>query len=66
MELSNQDKIRTFGEEESYKFLSILEADTIGQVQIEERIKKSQTPTRYKTMELKPYQKTKDPGCTHS
>ena len=30
-ELPNQDKIRTLGEKETYKYLSILEADTIKQ-----------------------------------
>ena len=29
MELPNQDKIRTLGEKETYKYLGILEADTI-------------------------------------
>ena len=29
MELPNQDKIRTVGEKETYKYLGILEADTI-------------------------------------
>ena len=32
MELPNQDKIRTLGEKETYKYLGILEADTIKQV----------------------------------
>ena len=29
MELPNQDKIRTIGEKEIYKYLGILEADTL-------------------------------------
>ena len=29
MELSNQDKIRTLGENETYKYLGIIEADTM-------------------------------------
>ena len=29
MELTNRDKIRTFGEKETYKYLGSLEADTI-------------------------------------
>ena len=33
MELLNQDKIRTFGENETYKCLGILEADTIKQME---------------------------------
>ena len=40
MELPNQDKIRTFGEKEAYKYLGILEADTIKQVEMKEKIKK--------------------------
>ena len=31
MELPNHDKIRTLGENETYKYLGILEADTIKQ-----------------------------------
>ena len=34
MELPNQDKIRTLGEKETYKYLGILEADTIKQVEM--------------------------------
>ena len=34
MELPNQDKIRTLWEKESYKYLGILEADIIKQVEI--------------------------------
>ena len=41
MELSNQDNIRTLGEKETYKYLGILEADTIKQVEMKEKIKKS-------------------------
>ena len=38
MELPNQDKIRTLGENETYKYLGILEADTIKQVQMKKNI----------------------------
>ena len=34
MELPSQDKIRTLGEKETYKYLRILEADTIKQEEI--------------------------------
>ena len=37
MELPNQDKIRTLGEKEMYKYLGILEADTIKQVEMKEK-----------------------------
>ena len=40
MELPNKDKIRMLGEKENYKYLGILEADTIKQVEIKEKIQK--------------------------
>ena len=40
MELQNQDKIRTFEEKETYKYLDILEADTIKQMERKEKVKK--------------------------
>ena len=42
MELQNQDKIRTPGEKETYRYLGILEADTINQVEIKfKKLKKN-------------------------
>ena len=40
MELPNQDKIRKVGENETYKYLRILEADTIEQVKMKDKIQK--------------------------
>ena len=40
MEVTNQDKIKTLGEKKTYKYLGILEADTIKQEEIKEKIKK--------------------------
>ena len=40
IELPNQEKIRTIRENETYKFLGILEADTIKQVEMKEKLKK--------------------------
>ncbi len=40
-ELPNQDKIRTLWENETYKYLDILEADTIKQVEMKNKIEKS-------------------------
>ena len=40
MELPNHDKIRTLGENETYKYLGILEADTIKQVEMKDKIRK--------------------------
>ena len=37
MELPNQDKIRTLGEKETYKYNGILEADSIEQVDMKEK-----------------------------
>ena len=39
-ELPNHEKIRTLGENETYKYLGILEADTIKQVQMKDKIRK--------------------------
>ena len=48
MELLNQDKIRTLGEKEKYKYLGILEADTIKQMETKYKIKKEYLrKTRY-------------------
>ena len=41
MELPNQDKIRTLGENESYKYLGILEADTSNKWKWEKKFKKN-------------------------
>ena len=40
MELPNQDKIKTLAENETNKYLGILEADTIKQVEMKEKIQK--------------------------
>ena len=37
IELPNQERIRTFGEKETYNYLGILEADTIKQEEIKEK-----------------------------
>ena len=46
MELQNQDKIRTRAENETYNYLGILEADTIKQVQMKNKIQKEYLRTR--------------------
>ena len=68
MELPNHDKIRTLGENETYKYLGILEADTIKQVQMKDKIKKriyqeNEKTTRDKTFQQKPHQRNKYLGC---
>ena len=40
MEPPNQDKIRTLGKKEMYKYLGIMEADTITQVKMKDKIQK--------------------------
>ena len=56
MELQNQDKIRTLGEKETYKYLGILHADTIKQVEMKKSRKScsvsqdNQKATRDKTI----------------
>ena len=40
MELPNHDKIRTLRENETYKYLGILEADTTKQVEMKDKIRK--------------------------
>ena len=39
IELPNQDKIRTLGEKETYRYLGILEADSNKQVEMKEKAK---------------------------
>ena len=52
MELPNQDKIRTLAENETYKYLRLLEADIIKQVEMKETILKEYLRTR-KLLETK-------------
>ena len=54
MELPNQGKIRTLGEKETYKYLGLLEADTITQEEKKEKFKKEYFRTR-KLLETKRY-----------
>ena len=53
MELPNHDKIRTLGENESYKYLGILEADTIKQVEMKDKIQKEYLRRTRKLLETK-------------
>ena len=53
MELPNQNKIRTLGEKETYKYLGTLEADTIKQEEMKERIKKEYLRRTRKLLETK-------------
>ena len=54
MELPNQDKIRTLAENETYKYLGILETGTLKQVGMKEKIKKKNIRRTRKLLETKP------------
>ena len=53
MELPSQDKIRTLEEKETYKYLGILEVDTIKQVEMKDKIKKKFPRRTRKLLETK-------------
>ena len=53
IELPNQDNIRTLAENDAYKYLGILEADTIKRVQIKDKIKKGYLRRTRKLFERK-------------
>ena len=53
MELPNQDKIRTLGENETYKYLGIFEADTIKQMEMKDKIQKEYCKRTRKLLETK-------------
>ena len=55
MQLPNQEKIRTFGKKETYKYLGILEADAIKQVEMKEKNFKSVSQKTWKLLETKLY-----------
>ena len=53
MELPNKDKIKTLAENETYKYLGILEADTIKQAEVKEKIQKEYLRRTRKLLETK-------------
>ena len=53
IELPNQDKIGTLAENETYKYLGILEADTIKQVKMKNKIQKEYLRRTRKILETK-------------
>ena len=53
MELPNHDKIRTLEENETYKYLGILEADSIKQVEMKDKIRKEYLRRTRKLLETK-------------
>ena len=64
MELPNKDKKKTLAENETYKYLGILEVDTIKQAEMKEKIQKNKKTTQDKTIKQKSYQRNKYLGCT--
>ena len=54
MEVSNKDKLKTLAENETYKYLGILEADTIKQAEMKEKIQKEYLWRTRKILETKP------------
>ena len=53
MEVLNRDKIRTLGRKETFKYLGILEADIIKEVEMKEKIKKEYLKRTRKLLETK-------------
>ena len=53
MELPNQDKIKTLAENATYKYLGILEADTIKEVEMKKKIQKEYLRRTRKLLETK-------------
>ena len=53
MELPNHDKIRTLGKNETYKYVGILEADTVKQVEMKDTTRKEYLRRTRKQLETK-------------
>ena len=53
MKLPNEDKIRTLGENETYKYLGIMEVDTIKQVEMNDKIQKEYLRRTRKLLQTK-------------
>ena len=71
MELPNHEKIRTLEVNKTYKYLGILEADTVKQVQLKDTTQKrisqeNEKTTQDKTLQQKPHQRNKYLGCAPS
>ena len=53
MELPNKDMMKTLAENESYRYLGVLEADTIKQAEMKEKIQKEYLRRTRKLLETK-------------
>ena len=67
IERSNQERIRTFGEKQIYKYLRIFEADTIKQEEMKEKNFLKYLRKTRKLLETKQSnnQRDKHQGCPH-
>ena len=65
VELPNQEKIRTHREKETYKYLGIVEADTIKQTEMREKYVKCITGERAKTTQDQTIQQEFHPSDKH-
>ena len=54
MEQPNHDKFRTLGENETYEYLGILEADTMKQMEMKDKIRKEYLRRTRKLLECSP------------
>ena len=67
IELSNQERIRKLGEKENYKYLKILEADTIKQALIKEKKEKipqtNEKTSRKHALQPKSHHRNKHLSC---
>ena len=66
IELPNQERIRTSGEKKTYKYLGILEADTIKQVEMREKkriLQENEKTTQNQTTLQKPHQRDEYLSC---
>ena len=64
IELPSEDKIRTLAENETYKYLGILEADTIKKLEIKDKIQKEYLRRTRKLLETKPSSRNVIKGIT--
>ena len=62
MDQPNQENIRRLGEKETYKYLGVLEADTIKQVETKEKIKKEYLKRTRKLLKTKLYSRNLTKG----
>ena len=65
IELPNQEKVRMLGENETFKYLRIMEVGTVKQVEMTEKIKKEYLRRTKKLLETKLYSKNNIKGINN-